>query len=34
MQVVAAHIDHLAARRIFAFVKLGANKLKNYARKQ
>jgi hypothetical protein len=34
MQAVAAHIDHLAARGVFAFVNLGGNKLKNYARKQ
>jgi hypothetical protein len=34
MQAVAAHVDHIAARRIFAFVNLGGNKLKNYTRKQ
>jgi hypothetical protein len=34
MQAVAAHIDHLATRRVFAFVNLGGNNLKNSTRKQ
>jgi hypothetical protein len=34
MQAVAAHIDHLAARGIFAFLNLGGNNLKNSTRKQ